>query len=283
MSHFSVAIISENPNQVEKLLAPYQENNMGDCPKEYLAFTSTEEDNRNDYKTGSVTKVKTPDGRLIYPWDEEFRKPGTFGHGSDTHEVPEGKGYEKIETKYTELYPTFEEYMKDFCDSERDTEKGEYGYWENPNKKWDWWQIGGRYSGLITTKSGRRVDQCQIKESDFLPNPKAYDHAIRFWEVNVEGQDLRPDENKTDYFNFYKPEYYTERYESKVAYAAHRAAFSTWAMITLDGQWHEQGEMGWFGLSDATSDSTKSFAEMFNEIIKTANPEFYITIVDCHI
>lgn len=36
MSHFTVAVFSDGSKTVEKLLAPYQENNMGDCPKEYL-------------------------------------------------------------------------------------------------------------------------------------------------------------------------------------------------------------------------------------------------------
>jgi len=32
MSHFCVLVVGENP---ELQLAPYQENNMEDCPKEY--------------------------------------------------------------------------------------------------------------------------------------------------------------------------------------------------------------------------------------------------------
>lgn len=39
MSHFPVAVISEKLEDVERLMAPYQENNMGDCPKEYLKKT----------------------------------------------------------------------------------------------------------------------------------------------------------------------------------------------------------------------------------------------------
>lgn len=29
-----------------------------------------------------------------------------------------------------------------------------WGYWENPNKKWDWWVIGGRWRGFYPIKAG---------------------------------------------------------------------------------------------------------------------------------
>jgi len=40
MSHYTVAVIVDklDENEVAKMLAPYQENNMGDCPREYLAL-----------------------------------------------------------------------------------------------------------------------------------------------------------------------------------------------------------------------------------------------------
>lgn len=279
MSHFSVAIISKEPSQVEQLLAPYQENNMGDCPKEYMEFTSIEDEYKKQYEEDSVTKIKTPDGRMIYPWDEELRKPGTFGHGSNTHEVSDGKRYEKIEIKFNELYSTFEKYMEDFCGQTRDKEKYEYGYWEKPNKKWDYWSD----RSWLKLKDGRKAACAKIKDADLSPNKNVYNRAIRFWEINIEGQELKPGEDKNDYFNFHKPEYYTERYANKEVYAEHQAKFKTWAMITPDGKWHEQGSMGWWGLNDATKDSTNSFVEMFDKTLKETDPEFYLTIVDCHI
>ena len=46
MSHFTVAVITESLDKVDELLAPYQENNMGNCPKEYLEFYDIEEEYR---------------------------------------------------------------------------------------------------------------------------------------------------------------------------------------------------------------------------------------------
>lgn len=50
MSHFTVAVFSDGRKMVEELLAPYQENNMGVCPKEYLEFVSATEREREVYE-----------------------------------------------------------------------------------------------------------------------------------------------------------------------------------------------------------------------------------------
>lgn len=55
MSHFTVAVITDGKPTYEKIskaLAPYQENNMGDCPKEYLTFHSLSKKYKEEYETG---------------------------------------------------------------------------------------------------------------------------------------------------------------------------------------------------------------------------------------
>lgn len=210
MSHFTVAVISKEQDGVEALLAPYQENNMCDCPKEYLSFINDE-------------------------------------------------------------------------DSDVDEQTGRRGYWENPNAKWDYWTEGGRWGGMIRTKDGRKVDSCQIKNIDFSPNKAVYDWAIRFWEVNVEGQELKTGEQKFDFFSFHTPEYYLNIFGTKEKYAEHEAAFSTFAVVTPDGTWREKGEMGWFGMSSETKNSVMGYLEAFNKILEETDPEYYLTVVDCHI
>jgi hypothetical protein len=41
--------------------------------------------------------------------------------------------------------------------------------------------------------------------------------------------------------------------------------------------------MGWWGMNDSTKESIVSFREMFQKIIDDADPEWFITIVVCHI
>lgn len=49
MSHFSVLVIGES---VSAKLAPYQENNMENCPKKYLKFNDIEDSSKKEYKEG---------------------------------------------------------------------------------------------------------------------------------------------------------------------------------------------------------------------------------------
>lgn len=115
MSHFCVLVIGENP---EQQLAPYQENNMGDCPVEYLQFVEKGTEHKAEYDLNN-------------------------------------KGYK-----------TFDEFMTDYCGFERDSQTGKYGYWSNPNSKWDWFVLGGRYDGCLKLHNGNSCNQAEKKDVD---------------------------------------------------------------------------------------------------------------------
>lgn len=101
------------------------------------------------------------------------------------------------------------------------------------------------------------------------------------WEVLVEGHKLREDEN---FVKLWKPEYYLERYGDKETFIHRESAFSTYAFVTAEGQWHEQGRMGWFGMDDATNESIAGYEEAFQAYLQEAREKgLAITIVDCHI
>ncbi|AOQ24615.1 hypothetical protein MTAT_19600 [Moorella thermoacetica] len=44
--------------------------------------------------------------------------------------------------------------------------EGKFGYWQNPNAKWDWWQIGGRWKRKLLV-NGTWVDSARIKDIDW--------------------------------------------------------------------------------------------------------------------
>lgn len=128
MSHFCVAVITDGTKGVEEMLAPYQENSMGDVPREYLRFYDAAETERESYEGGSGEFVRYKD-RLYGIHDKEF----DFDHGMV-------KSLPHVSIPFTTLYPTIEEYLRDWGGYEDvDPETGRYGYWENPNAKWDWW------------------------------------------------------------------------------------------------------------------------------------------------
>ena len=301
MSHFAVAVISRTPEEVDRLLAPYQENNMGDCPSEYLEFVDTEESERQIYETGYMEKVQAPDGQLFDKYDPKFRDTNSPGFPIKCI-IPEG--YKEVLISYKEQYPTFKEYMDACGDGNWDPETGRYGYWTNPNAKWDYWRVGGRFRGLLKASKGTlgelsweytmdkenqyleaagQYDQAQIKDIDFSLDREIYDEAARFWEVYVEKAPLKPEETPEAFESFYTPEYYKQLYGSKEDYAKEKACFSTWAFVTPEGEWYQKGDMGWWATHNGTAESFRNFSEAFERILSECDPEWYITVVDCHI
>lgn len=328
MSHFAVAVFSDGKKTVEELLAPYQENNMGNCPKEYLEFVSATEREREEYETGGTKMVCLQDGKYIYPWDED-RLKNMFSHtifndGKDHSAFYEGKkeyliknakdsilgdvqivfdldekGAEFRTVPYKELYPTLQDYIRDYVEAPWDEEKQDYGYWENPNAKWDWWQIGGRWKGSLNASGGENGDaslvypiqnekgkyaQARVGDINFEPDQESYHKNLRWWEVVIEGSPLRAGESERDFFNIYKKQYYIDRYKTKETYAKICSSLVTYAVIMPDGKWYQKGDMGWFGIGSESAEDFYNWNMHFKEnFIDKADPDWILTIVDCHI
>lgn len=194
-------------------------------------------------------------------------------------------------------------------DYEVDTATGKPGRWYNPNARWDWYCVGGRWRGqlkLLEGKTGRygsdctsdeqemlpnlqrcfqprRCDSARVQDCDFSQDQEAYKKAIRFWEVAVEGKP-RTAEEKDAFFGIFLPKYYIQQYGTRENYAKHQSIFLPYAYLTPDGEWHETGRMGWWGLDDATAESREKFRESFETFLEEAKAQnLLITIVDCHI
>lgn len=152
----------------------------------------------------------------------------------------------------------------------------------NPNSKWDWYEVGGRWSYILKRKDGHFVNECLVSELDLTPDQEAYNNAIRFWEIIIEGQPLKYGEEMP--FTIYRKEYYLDRYKNKETYAKVCSNVTTFAVITPDGKWYEKGEMGWFGCSSETHDESLDWDLHYQErFIDNVDQNLTITIVDCHI
>lgn len=187
-------------------------------------------------------------------------------------------------------------------DYEVDETMGRPGRWYNPNARWDWYCIGGRWAGQLKLLEGKtgsygsdysaeelgllekgRCDSALVLDCDFSPDQEVYKKALRFWEVIVEGKPCT-DEEKDAFFNIFNPEYYRQQYGTKENYARHQSDFLPYAYLTPDGEWHETGRMGWWGMDNATAESRDAFRESFEAFLKEAQEQnLLITIVDCHI
>lgn len=160
--HFTVMVVcpaDTTPDNVherlEQAMAPF--NECVDAGDEFAVFHDVTEECRIQYEQQGTERVAMPDGRLLLPWDEEFRIEGTFGVGNrGTHEAP--AELQKRIVPYSETYPTLEAFMSDWHGYRYHADHGAYGYYHNPRGKWDWWQLGGRWQDMLTTKPGVRAD-----------------------------------------------------------------------------------------------------------------------------
>lgn len=289
MSHFPIAIITP-PGEVnlEALLAPYEEDT--EDPR-FLEFHDIEEEKRKDYENDSQTWVEMPDGRLLVPWDDAFRVKGSRGYGRDTHRVPMNYTQRTIPMK--ERYSTFDEYMIDWCGEERD-DQGRYGYLQNPNAKWDWWTMGGRWSGSLKASKGLSnikdniveephknggYDSALLGDIDFSDDEKAATLADKRWRVWVDGKKIDGIQPSG-----WKPEYYLDKYGNKENFIKCESAVWWRAVIPPDGRWFEVGEMLWWGLSQERADALVPWVLDFKKnFIDPWPPQYRQTVVDCHI
>jgi len=275
MSHFTVvvrvpeALVTELgvEKALAKMLAPYQENNLGDCPEEFLEF----------------------------------------------HEDR---------------------------DCEPDKKTGRRGYWENPNKRWDWYLIGGRWSGFFplldpnTATVGEpgafdnkpepgRGDVCRIGEIDTDAMAKEAREKFEAWWVAFEayredptvrqdpfdgprhkalhlglvivrrgppepGEEDRAhrwgdgihnvDDGRRDWHdvisNITKEE--AERFLPSFCPSTPYA--------TLDSAgWHAPGEMGWWGVSSETPDAALAHDTGYLDWLRATPSGDVLVAVDCHI
>lgn len=147
--------------------------------------------------------------------------------------------------------------------------------------KWDWYEIGGRWEKMIRTAKGN-TNEAHLGDIITTIDEADYERALDFWDCEVDGTKERTPGR--DYFTLYKPEYYKEFYGDRETFARIQATLRTYAVITPDGEWHAEGNMGWFGCSSATPKEFREWSENWQKnFIENQDPELIMTIVDCHI
>lgn len=259
MSHFSLAIIAEEDANIDDILEPFYE---GLEVEPYIEQTKRQfiKNTREYYKS-------------VYESFLEKKEESTEENKEKL------KLYEDlINMTDSELY----EYQREKYDETDFDREGNLISTYNPESKYDWYDIGGRWDGLLTLKEKDAkgnpitVNQAKIKDINFEPNEKLYEEAIEFWENYVEGKDP-----SCVGFVLYKPEYYLNKFKTKENYAKATASFTTFAVIAPDGKWYEEGQMLMFGIAtDEEEDWEINFKQRFLENI---DENLMITIVDCHI
>jgi hypothetical protein len=126
--------------------------------------------------------------------------------------------------------------------------EGDWGYYVNPEGKWDWCLLGGRAQGALALLPGKSGT---VGERSWT-NPNAPD-----------------DPTACDQAHF-----------ADIDWPRTRARFTPYAVLK-DGEWHDQGEAGQFDSSDAAADA--AWEAEVDRLLAGLPPETVISVYDCHI
>jgi hypothetical protein len=295
MSHFAVLVIGDN---VEEQLTKYDENIV---MEKYVKHTkeqliAEEKKSIEDYKNTTYADYLADPVKYA----ENCKNENHLNYLKE--DFPK-----KLVMTDEEIY----QYATKWYEPENIGPNGEVYSSYNPHSKWDWYEVGGRFAGQITVKdgveienpnfswgwrdedketiiaSGHKTDTAYVKDIDFTKMHRTeedYKSALRYWELIVEG--VKPKNKKEEEmvkFNWYKPEFYLERYKDKETYAKCSSSFSMWAVVK-DGVWYEKGNMGWWAMSSETNDEAVDWEmNFFDRFIKDLPEDTLLTVVDCHI
>ena len=127
--------------------------------------------------------------------------------------------------------------------------EGDWGYYANPDGRWDWYQFGGRFSGLLRLIPGRKgiTGERSWTNADEPASPATCDQACC----------------------------------GDIDWLATRLAFTPFAVIS-DGVWYEQGESGiWSATPNPEADA--AWEREVDGFLEGLWPETLISVYDCHI
>ena len=199
MSHFIGLVFLRPDADLDETLAPYCEQD-----ENYMEFVDKTDEVKAEYDklpevcptegtftqeedmTDTVNKIWDEAADTLSPEDEkEFWKPYTKDEFPTPTAIAEDKGYavEPDETKRDgvrfvrrweakweyqaskEKYPTLDKFAKEYYGYNK--REGRYGYMSNPDAKWDWYSVGGRWDGFLINKEGKETNEDYLTEIDW--------------------------------------------------------------------------------------------------------------------
>ena len=267
MSHFAVAVLTDDPNKIDDLLAKFNEQPEDDSP--YLIFKDCTEEVEEDWK------------KLI--------------NGANEKEIAAQVAVGSMEYKTIDEYADiYHGYVK---------QDGKFGRICNPDARWDWYVTGGRWTGLLLLKPGSpegikgrpgtmgepctdpmRADIALLKDIDFKGMAQdSINEAGETWDQYKAGEfkgkpvdflyDIQPNDTR---------ESFVERKGGNPKEKLEECP--TFAFLNLKGEWISPGDMGFFGVSSDDEETRKDFNLEWRDCLsKVDYAKTFIVIIDCHI
>lgn len=150
--------------------------------------------------------------------------------------------------KYADEGQSFEDFVPYWSSAEIRQDGRAYRR-TNPNAKWDWWTIGGRWTGLLRLKEGAEA---------------VLGH--RAWCAEAAGSGTADQARVSDI--------------DLAGMAADGKSVRTFAVVK-DGKWFEKGKMGWWACVSDEKDEDQ-WSDEFDKLL-AASGDAWVTIIDCHI
>lgn len=136
----------------------------------------------------------------------------------------------------------------------------------NPDGRWDWYTVGGRWSGKFDPDRNRNV--LRIGEIDWtnLDRRARIDAGTEWDRLSSEAPERIGNTTRDEYVDAVAPTY-----------------LPTAALLTADGEWREPSRIGWFGTSYNETMSESEWAREWSERVREADPDTVLVLVDCHV
>jgi hypothetical protein len=223
----------------------------------------------------------------------------------------------KLKAKYEGylVAGNFAELFNDWDGTVPDTSLN-FGRRTNPNAKWDWWTIGGRFAdfrGIKSRAKAKSIKWATIRQNlrdNQLQRHDTYHAALEQHAAVTASDSIKDSYDKL----IAKSDEWQKVFPTVSAYAVHQAAIKeanmfthgysidnilelqqdreqfaanlddtpVWAFIDAEGKWQEKGDMGWWGFS-SKDESHNGYAQRFWAWVEALDPNTLIYLVDCHI
>lgn len=286
MSHFCVLAILDKEQaedvqgSLDDLMAPYSENK------------DVEEYDHKCYCVGGLARKAAQSAAqetLKVTWDglrDEFHKAEEALPEKERDDWGGRQKRWKLKTRFlVEMTDKLErshfQYQKPdpTCDECKGT--GLYKSTYNPDSKWDWWSIGGRWTGDLTDydpsidpKNIEICDLCMgsgIRKDEIGNKERQRDPAYTCNGCSGKGKRVKW---PTEWASF----------EGDVQPMSNiKEGYTPFAILTPEGEWIEKGKMGWWGMTTDEQDEN-AWEAICKTVLKKYRTEGHIgVVVDCHI
>lgn len=314
---------------LKPLLEPYEEGTENPC---YQEFVETEVAVEEKYRTGTLTCIRFPEGRIRAAYEREFYSQFQVDNGriyqtcsGPLHHPRRSKKAKKLELlpeyPIRRYYPSIEQFAEKYYGFVYNEEIGAYGSYSNPNAKWDWYQVGGRWPYEFLVKSDCQTvviaDRRHFTPEDIEPAaPDGYRWVCGARKADIQwdlmkklavASELARYEQYRVWFDqgeitgnaspllcvtengivnwgdllYRKGETAEEHLARKGLSEQYKFPCDPFALVDEDG-WQEYGEMGWFGMSTNNVEE-QVWRNTVEKFLDALPMDALLITVDCHI